>query len=175
MLRKHSERNGREVFLVSDEPYRFLAYDGVEVPPVLPLYPYSVVIGSFSKSLSIAGERIGYIAVSPQMPQVQDLVRGMIFTNRTLGYVNAPAIGQRIVEAALGANVDVDIYRQRRDCMANLFGKCGTGIPFASRGPFTSSPRCRATETTSSSVRCSRTNASWPYRVGVLAIRDSSA
>ncbi len=120
MLRKHSERNGREVFLVSDEPYRFLAYDGVEVPPVLPLYPYSVVIGSFSKSLSIAGERIGYIAVSPQMPQVQDLVRGMIFTNRTLGYVNAPAIGQRIVEAALGANVDVDIYRQRRDCMANL-------------------------------------------------------
>jgi aspartate aminotransferase len=111
--------------LVSDEPYRFLAYDGVEVPPILPLYPFSVAVGSFSKSLSLAGERIGYIAVSPSMPQADPFLAGLILCNRILGYVNAPVIGQRLVEAALGATVDVGIYQRRRDAMAGILRDAG--------------------------------------------------
>ncbi len=115
----------RPIYLVSDEPYRFLAYDGVEVPPILPLYPFSVVVGSFSKSLSLAGERIGYVAVNPSMPQVDLFVAGLILCNRILGYVNAPVIGQRLVEAALGATVDVGIYKSRRDAMATILHDAG--------------------------------------------------
>jgi aspartate aminotransferase len=122
---------GREkpIYLVSDEPYRFLAYDGVEVPPILPLYPFSVAVGSFSKSLSLAGERIGYLAVSPAMPQAGEFLAGLILCNRILGYVNAPIIGQQLVEAALGATVDVGIYRSRRDAMAQVLRDAG--IEFA--------------------------------------------
>lgn len=115
----------RPIYLVSDEPYRFLAYDGVEVPPILPLYPFSVAVGSFSKSLSLAGERIGYIAVSPAMPEADPFLAGLILCNRILGYVNAPVIGQRLVEAALGATVDVGIYKKRRDAMAGILGDAG--------------------------------------------------
>ena len=125
----------RPIYLVSDEPYRFLAYDGVEVPPILPLYPFSVAVGSFSKSLSLAGERIGYIAVGPAMPQADLFVAGLILCNRILGYVNAPVIGQRLVEAALGATVDVGIYKKRRDAMAGILRDAG--IEFAlPRGAF---------------------------------------
>ena len=113
------------IYLVSDEPYRFLAYDGVEVPPILPLYPFSMAVGSFSKSLSLAGERIGYIAVSPALPQADLFVSGLILCNRILGYVNAPVIGQRLVEAALGATVDVGIYKSRRDAMAAILRDAG--------------------------------------------------
>jgi len=120
VLTRASARYGRPVFLVSDEPYRFLTYDDTSVPPVLPLYPFSAVIGSFSKSLSLAGERIGYMAISPSMPDGDQLLAGLILCNRILGYVNAPVIGQRLVEAALGATVDVAIYKGRRNVMAGI-------------------------------------------------------
>jgi aspartate aminotransferase len=119
----------RPIYLVSDEPYRFLAYDGVEVAPILPLYPFAVAVGSFSKSLSLAGERIGYIAVSPSMPMIDPFLAGLILCNRILGYVNAPVIGQRLVEAALGATVDVGVYKNRRDTMADILRDAG--IEFA--------------------------------------------
>ncbi|MGE5295408.1 MAG: pyridoxal phosphate-dependent aminotransferase [Solirubrobacterales bacterium] len=134
-LARAGQRFGRPIYLVSDEPYRFLAYDGVEVPPVLPLHPFAVVVGSFSKSLSLAGERIGYIAVNPAMPQSDQLVAGLILCNRILGYVNAPVIGQRLVEAALGVTVDAGIYKSRRDAMAGILRDAG--VEFAlPRGAF---------------------------------------
>ena len=125
LLTRAGAGRDRPIYLVSDEPYRFLAYDGVEVPPILPLYPFSVAVGSFSKSLSLAGERIGYIAVSPSMPMADPFLAGLILCNRILGYVNAPVIGQRLVEAALGATVDVGIYRSRRDAMAAILRDAG--------------------------------------------------
>jgi len=135
VLARASERSDRPIYLVSDEPYRFLAYDAVEVPPVLPLYPFAVVVGSFSKSLSLAGERVGYIAVNPAMPQGDELIAGLILCNRILGYVNAPVIGQRLVEAALGVTVDVGIYKSRRDAMADVLRDAG--VEFAlPRGAF---------------------------------------
>ncbi len=129
LLTRAGAGRDRPIYLVSDEPYRFLAYDGVEVPPILPLYPFSVAVGSFSKSLSLAGERIGYIAVSPAMPMADPLLAGLILCNRILGYVNAPVIGQRLVEAALGATVDVGVYKSRRDAMAAILRDAG--IEFA--------------------------------------------
>jgi aspartate aminotransferase len=128
MARKNEGRS-RPVFLVSDEPYRTLAYDGATVPPVLPLSPFAVIVGSFSKSLSLAGERIGYIAVNPSMPDVQVLVDALTMTNRTLGFVNAPVVGQQLVEQLIDSTVDVAIYDRRRQAMAAALRSAG--IEFA--------------------------------------------
>jgi aspartate aminotransferase len=95
--------SGRPLYLLSDEPYRAFAYDGVEVASVMPLTKWSVVLGSFSKTLSLAGERIGYIALNPAMPGVATLAAAVTLTNRTLGFVNAPVIGQRLVAALLNS------------------------------------------------------------------------
>jgi aspartate aminotransferase len=128
IARKNAGRE-RPIFLVSDEPYRALAYDGVVVPPVLPVSPFAVVVGSFSKSLSLAGERVGYLAPSPAMPEVELLVDALTMTNRTLGFVNAPVIGQQLVEQLLETSVDVGIYDRRRQAMAAALR--GAGIEFA--------------------------------------------
>ena len=126
---------GRPPFLLSDEPYRAFAYDGATVPPVLPLTPYAVVLGSFSKTLSLAGERIGYVAVSPAMPDGATLVNAVTLTNRTLGFVNAPVIGQRLAMALLDETVDLEIYDRRRKLMAKVLAD--SGVEFAMpRGAF---------------------------------------
>ncbi len=115
----------RPIFLVSDEPYRALAYDGAEVPPVLPLSPYTVVAGSFSKSLALAGERVGYLLVNPAMPDARTLVDAVAMTNRTLGFVNAPVIGQMLVEQLAGEGVDLAVYDARRREMARVLREAG--------------------------------------------------
>jgi aspartate aminotransferase len=125
VLGRVNEGRERPVFLVSDEPYRALAYDGATVPPVLPVSPFGVVVGSFSKSLSLAGERVGYLAASPAMPDVQLLVDALTMTNRTLGFVNAPVIGQQLVEQLVDASVDVAIYDRRRHAMAAALRDAG--------------------------------------------------
>ncbi len=125
ILTRHSDKHGRPIYLVSDEPYRFLNYDHVDIPSVLPLYPYSVAIGSFSKSLSLAGERIGYVAVSPALHHSMELVSGIIMTNRILGFVNAPVIAQHILDAVIGTEVDMNIYNERRLAMAKVLDDAG--------------------------------------------------
>ena len=127
--------DGRPLFLLSDEPYRAFAYDGATVPPMLPLTPYAVVLGSFSKTLSLAGERIGYVAVCPSMPDGATLVNAVTLTNRTLGFVNAPVIGQRLAMALLDETVDLEIYDRRRKLMAKVLADAG--VEFAMpRGAF---------------------------------------
>ena len=105
-LEAGGRRHGRPIYLVSDEPYRFLVYDGCEVPPVLPLSPYAVVVSSFSKNYGLAGERVGYIAVSPRLEERETLMAGLVLSNRTLGYVNPPVVGQYLMAAALGSSTD---------------------------------------------------------------------
>ncbi|RPJ65528.1 MAG: pyridoxal phosphate-dependent aminotransferase [Acidobacteria bacterium] len=135
VLARRNAGRERPIFLVSDEPYRALAYDGATVPPILPLSQFSVVVGSFSKSLSLAGERVGYIAASPAMPDVQLLVDAMTMTIRTLGFVNAPVLGQQLVEQLIDSSVDVAIYDRRRQTMAAALR--GAGIEFSMpRGAF---------------------------------------
>jgi aspartate aminotransferase len=115
----------RALFLVSDEPYRFLAYDGAQVPPVLPVSPFTLVLGSFSKSLSLAGERIGYLVANPAMPDVSLLLNAVTMTNRTLGFVNAPVLGQRLAMALLNEGVNLSVYDRRRKAMALVLSDAG--------------------------------------------------
>jgi len=123
-----NEGRERAVFLVADEPYRFLAYDGAEVPPVLPLSPYAVVMGSFSKNLSFAGERIGFVAMSPSMPDASLLSAAITMTVRTLGFVNAPIIGQKLAMELLGESADRSVYDRRREMMCAVLD--GAGIRY---------------------------------------------
>ncbi|MCQ2391244.1 MAG: pyridoxal phosphate-dependent aminotransferase [Kiritimatiellae bacterium] len=125
IVNKVNETRERPLFLLSDEPYRAFAYDGAVVPPVLPLTPYAVVLGSFSKTLSLAGERIGYVVIHPDMPDGATLVNAVTLTNRTLGFVNAPVIGQKLAAALLDATVDLDIYDRRRKLMAKVLTEAG--------------------------------------------------
>lgn len=125
VLRQASARTGRPILLISDEPYRFLAYDGADVPAIFPVYEHSVVVSSFSKNLALAGERVGYVAVNPAMPEAGKLVAGVILTNRILGFVNAPAVGQKLLAKALGHQVDASIYASRRDAMAEVLREAG--------------------------------------------------
>ncbi len=117
----------RALFLLSDEPYRIFAYDGVEVPAVLPMTKYAIVLGSFSKTLSMAGERVGYLVVNPELSS-QDggtLMTTLILVNRTLGYVNAPVIGQKLAAAICNETVDLEIYARRRALMAKVLTDAG--------------------------------------------------
>ena len=128
LLYQHGAQTGRFPFLVSDEPYREIAYN-VNVPPVLSVYRESIVVNSYSKSLSLPGERIGYIAVGPSVTDKADLLNGLIYATRILGYVNAPALMQRIVAELTGASVDVAIYARRRAVFTAILD--GVGIEYA--------------------------------------------
>lgn len=120
-----NEKRERAMFLVADEPYRFLAYDGAEVPPVLPLSPYAIVMGSFSKNLSFAGERIGFAAISPAMPDAALLASAMAMTVRTLGFVNAPILGQKLAMDLLSESADRSVYDRRREMMCAVLDDAG--------------------------------------------------
>lgn len=115
----------RPIFMLSDEPYRVFAFDGATVPPVLSLSPYAAVLGSFSKSLSLAGERIGYIAVNPALEGWETLAAALTMSNRTLGYVNAPILGQKLANALLDERVDLSVYDARRRAMAEVLTAAG--------------------------------------------------
>lgn len=125
VLKKHSEANGRPIYLISDEPYRFLNFDGVEIPGVFQYYDASVVIGSFSKNLSLAGARIGFIAVNSKLENNEELMAGLIMCNRILGFVNAPVIAQKLILKCIDSEVDLNIYRRRRDALAKVLSDAG--------------------------------------------------
>jgi aspartate aminotransferase len=129
LLERKSRETGRTIFLVSDEPYRKIVYDGVEVPTVLGVYPYTLVVSSYSKELSLAGERIGYLAAGPSIPQVERLMEGLIMANRILGFVNAPALMQRAVVRLQGACVDLSVYRRNREVLLQALRGAGYAVP----------------------------------------------
>ncbi|HOQ11274.1 MAG: Aspartate aminotransferase [Spirochaetes bacterium ADurb.Bin218] len=116
---------GRPIFLIADEPYREIAYDGKTVSPILSKYKNAIVINSYSKSLSLPGERIGYIAISPNMEEHDLIMAGLNLCNRILGFVNAPAMMQRIVAELTDSSVAVDIYKKRRDIFAKGLREAG--------------------------------------------------
>ncbi len=125
LLTRTSKRLGHPVFLVSDEPYRRLVFDDLAVPPILRHYPDSLVTTSFSKDLSIPGERIGYVAVHPDASSRDTLIGALTLANRILGYVNAPALMQRVISMALDACVDTGKYQKRRDRFADILQDAG--------------------------------------------------
>lgn len=117
VLRKKQTEHGTTIYLITDEPYRSIVYDDADVPPVAHYYDNSILCTSHSKDLGLPGERIGHIAVCPNAADADALVDGMAFAMRTLGFVNAPALMQRVVAQALGASVDVEFYRRNRDLL----------------------------------------------------------
>jgi len=129
MLLDAGKKSGRPVYLISDEPYRKLVYGGAIVPGIMSLYPHSIVVSSYSKDLSLPGERIGYAAVNPSADEARKLVDGIILCTRILGYVNAPALMQRVVARIQGVSVDVEIYRRKRDLFCDALA--GMGYQFA--------------------------------------------
>lgn len=128
LLTDQSRRLGRSLYLVSDEPYRKIVYDGLEVPSILAAYRNSLIATSYSKDLSLPGERLGYAAVHPEADQVEALMGGMVLANRILGFVNAPALMQRVVQSLQGACVDVRLYQVRRDLFCRGLAEVGYDV-----------------------------------------------
>jgi aspartate aminotransferase len=115
LLQEKERVYGRQIFLLSDEPYRRLIYDGLAYNHVYPYHPTTIAVTSYSKDLSLPGERIGYIAVNPECPESENIVSALIFCNRTLGFVNAPALMQHVLNYIQGVTVDVADYQRKRD------------------------------------------------------------
>lgn len=128
ILTAHAKEKGRAVVLIVDEPYRDLVYGGKVTPPVACHYDDTIVVNSFSKSLSLAGERIGYIVASPRCSDASELVAGLIMCNRTLGFVNAPALMQRAVATLDDVTIDISPYERRRNVL--IQGLRDAGIEF---------------------------------------------
>lgn len=119
ILRRKSRQYNRTIYLVSDEPYRDLVYDDMRVPSIFQAYANSILATSYSKTLSLAGERIGYLAINPDLEGQEMVMNGLVLSNRILGFVNAPALMQRVVGRLQGVTVDVDVYRKKRDLLCD--------------------------------------------------------
>jgi aspartate aminotransferase len=117
MLRRKEKELTRQILVISDEPYARICYDGTEVPNIFPHIQNSVIVTSHSKDLALPGERIGYLAANPRMQSVEMFMQGAIFSNRVLGFVNAPALMQRLVAKLQRASVDIGEYREKRDLL----------------------------------------------------------
>jgi aspartate aminotransferase len=128
LLRQKGEEIHHPIYLISDEPYRRILYDGCSFASIFPPYEHSIVVTSHSKDLALPGERIGYIAVSPQMPDAALLIEALTFANRTLGFVNAPALMQRAIIGLQHVSIDVQWYQRKRDTLFDNLTKMGYSI-----------------------------------------------
>lgn len=115
VLARHSAATGNPVYVLSDEPYREIIHAGDTAPSIAAFYPRTLQIYSWSKSLSIPGERVGYIAVDPRVEEARSLIDGLVFSTRILGFINAPATMQRAAADLLEVTVDMATYRAKRD------------------------------------------------------------
>ncbi len=117
VLEEAERRLGRPVYLISDEPYGGILFDGRRLPDLFAFHRHTILVNSYSKSLSIAGERLGYIAVHPEIDDVETLLDGLIYCNRILGFVNAPATPQRILGRVPDLPAPAAEYQARRDLL----------------------------------------------------------
>ncbi len=127
LSRKEGEFGSR-IYLISDEPYRKIIYDGLTYPFVFHHYPRSIVVSSHSKDLAVPGERIGYVAIGPQVEDAEGVMDGLVFCNRTLGFVNAPALMQHVVTGLQEATVDVADYQRKRDFLHTALTDMGYSV-----------------------------------------------
>jgi len=125
LLKDKGAKFNQTLYLISDEPYRKIVYDGLQVPSIFKCYPESIIASSYSKDISIPGERIGFLAVNPEATFKEDLLSAMALANRILGYVNAPALMQRVVASIQGASVDISVYARKRELFCDGLADCG--------------------------------------------------
>lgn len=124
-LKEFGKANGRYPYLICDEPYRSIVYDGATVPPVFPEYEYAVIVTSFAKNLSLPGERVGYICCNPANPEKAEFVAAATMAFRILGCVNAPAFFQKVVAKSWNAPVDYSSYLKRRNLLMEVLDNAG--------------------------------------------------
>ena len=117
ILKRKSREYGKIIYLIADEPYRELVYDGINVPFLMNYYENTIVCYSYSKSLSLPGERIGYIAVSPAMQDKSEIYSAVCGAGRSLGFVCAPSLFQQVIGKCVDLKVDVNIYKENRDIL----------------------------------------------------------
>lgn len=115
LLKRCGTRLGTTIYLIADEPYRKIVFDGLEVPSIFLAYENAIIVSSYSKDLSLPGERIGYLATHPEIADKTALLGALNLANRILGFVNAPAMMQRVVAELQDASVDNEIYSRRRE------------------------------------------------------------
>lgn len=125
IIKEKEAQFGTTIFVLSDEPYSVIRYDNVPMPHVFDYFENIIIANSFSKSLGLAGERIGYLAVSSRAKNLELLMNGIIFANRTLGFVNAPAIFQKVIGDSVNDTVDVNLYLERRDLLYDHLSSLG--------------------------------------------------
>jgi aspartate aminotransferase len=125
LLEQKSGQFGHIIYLVSDEPYRKIVFDDARVPSIFRSYAQSILATSYSKDISIPGERIGFAAVNPGATHKKELMAGMALTNRILGFVNAPALMQRVVACMQGMSVDINEYKRKRDIFCEGLADAG--------------------------------------------------
>ncbi len=128
VLTKKSQEIGHPIYLISDDPYKKIVFDEVETPNIFDFYVNSIYITSHSKDLAVPGERIGYVAVHPECPTSKEILEGLIFCNRVLGFVNAPALFQRVVKEVQDVTVDIEPYRRRRDLLFKELTRIGYDV-----------------------------------------------
>lgn len=117
ILRDKQKEFGTDIYIISDEPYRELAYDNIKVPYLTHYYDNAIVGYSFSKSLSLPGERIGYLVIPDQASDFENLISAANIATRILGYVNAPSLFQRVIARCLNAQVDLEAYNRNRELL----------------------------------------------------------
>lgn len=125
IMEEKQKEYGTEIFLISDEPYRELVYDGAEVPYLTKYYDNTIVGYSYSKSLSLPGERIGYLVIPDEVADSEDMLSAANVANRILGFVNAPTLQQKIVKACLNEKTDISYYDRNREALYNGLKECG--------------------------------------------------
>lgn len=125
ILRSREKELGTDIYLISDEPYRELVYDGIEVPYLTKYYENAIIGYSYSKSLSLPGERIGYLVIPDEVSDAEDVIAAANVATRILGYVNAPSLMQKVVAKCLDAKVDVPFYNRNREALYNGLKELG--------------------------------------------------
>jgi len=119
LLKRKNRELVKTLYLVTDEAYRRIVYDHIDLPIIFHHYPHTLRVTSHSKDLSLPGERIGYIAVSPLCEEIDEMISALVFANRTLGFVNAPALMQRLVAPLQRNSVNITEYEEKRDLFYN--------------------------------------------------------
>lgn len=125
ILRKKEKQFGTEIFIVSDEPYKKIIYDGMKYPSPLNFHKHSIIATSHSKDLSVPGERIGYVALHPESSNHDDMIKGFIFCTRVLGFINAPAFMQNVITRIQDVTINVGEYQRHRDFIYNNLKRMG--------------------------------------------------
>lgn len=141
ILEKKQAEFGTSIYLFSDEPYREIAFNGLEIPYITKFYKNTVVGYSYSKSLSLPGERIGYLVVPSELDDSKEVIDAMVVANRILGFVNAPTLQQKVIKKVIGQTADLSVYEENKNILYKALIEMGYEC-VEPKGTFYMFPKC---------------------------------